>query len=869
VLAALLLAADLAILGMLWRIPGAIFGRVVTWDRARRYETVTMSLTYIALTATVGSLAFQRLDLLVAAILLVLFYGVLQRWRSVWIDILLAMGVWIQPNVLMLVPLIWLHNLVAERKAGTRSSHIPLWLDLARYGTRRALLFFLALAALFAPFAMLYGPDMLTSLASRGESGLGIGSTASSVFLVLMKAFSLDPFVIRVAGESQLHGPLANAAAETLRMLAPILAAGMTIRFALWMSREDDAAQRNLILLRGLLATTFALLVTSTMFSSSSLLLIAALSSLLGSDMRHDIGYLGLRVLILSLLTAVLHEYFYVNLLREDFLPAVLVFARNALAIWLTISLSINFSKRVGHELRFDAPFSRVLTLFRFSLPQVSAALLLAWIATSCFSPEIANNDIWLHYRVGYDVLHTRSFPYVDTYSAVASGRPFIAHEWLSAVIFYLLSQIGSEATLPAVKSLVAASIAALLWFSLRKEDRALLFSAPLLAVTGYCVMFRIHARPQLFTLLFIAVWTFVIERWRASRRWTTLAPLPFVQLVWANSHGGYLLGVVLGCLVTAGAAVTILLRNKRPEETFSFKETCQLGATTAACVLASLVNPYGWRLFLFSHEMATSSAYIRKEIVEWMSPFYSGFWKLYALPLVAVLAVVVWGGILIRRKTLPVIDIAVAALATYMSLTAVRFVPFVGLIGYAIAIRHWGAILRTGTKPLLLERRGAIELITFVVLLASTVAYGSPRSFGFSEMVGWGRDVTICHEEVEFMKRSGLSGVIFNQYEDGGPIIHALYPRLKPVMDSRIDIYGEQLYSEYKRSGAKASLFQSYLEKYNVSYVLVVPAQSTIIVEYLLSRPSIAKVLLKTEFRILFQVFGCSAVPADVVPPP
>jgi hypothetical protein len=126
VLAALLLAADLAILGMLWRIPGTIFGRAVTWDSARRYETVTMSVTYIALTATAGSLAFQRPDLLVGAILLVLFYGVLQRCRSNCVDILLAMCVWIQPNVLMLVLLIWIHGFVAERKAGTGATCLPL-----------------------------------------------------------------------------------------------------------------------------------------------------------------------------------------------------------------------------------------------------------------------------------------------------------------------------------------------------------------------------------------------------------------------------------------------------------------------------------------------------------------------------------------------------------------------------------------------------------------------------------------------------------------------------------------------------------------------------------------------------------------------
>ncbi len=562
-------------------------------------------------------------------------------------------------------------------------------------------------------------------------------------------------------------------------------------------------------------------------------------------------------------------EYFYVYVLQQDLVPVLLLFVRNALAIWLTLSLSVDFSKRVDHQLRFDGHFSRLLTLFRLSLPQLSAALLLAWIATSCFTPQWGNNDVWLHFRVGYDVLHTRNFPRVDSYSAVASGRPFIAHEWLSAVIFYLLNEVGSDAILTALKSLVAGSIAALLWFSLSKENRALLISAPLLAVTGYGMADRFQTRPHLFTLLFIALWMFVFERWRASRCWTTLAPLPFAQVVWANLHGGYPLGPVLSGLVTAGAAATVLLKNWRPEEKFRIKETCQLGATTAACALATLVNPYGWRLILFSYEITTGNEYIKKSVFEWMSPFVPSSLALYAFPVAVATGVLIWAGIIIRRRTFPVIDLAVAAFATYLSLSAMRFMPFIMLIGYAISIRHWGAILRTGTQPLLLERRGAVELITFIFLLASTVAYGNPRSQGFSDRIGWGRDATVCHEELAFMKRFGLSGVIFNEYEDGGPIIHALYPRLKPVMDSRIDIYGEQLYSEYMEAYRDPVHFQRYLAKYNASYVLLDRKDSVHIIDYLSNSPSFAKVLLNTESRVLFQVIGSGALSPHAFPPP
>src|SRR5439155_15295594 len=55
----------------------------------------------------------------------------------------------------------------------------------------------------------------------------------------------------------------------------------------------------------------------------------------------------------------------------------------------------------------------------------------------------ITNNDIFLHLKTGSIILAHGTIPHEDDYSALARGRPFIAHEWLAAVVFRVVHAVG------------------------------------------------------------------------------------------------------------------------------------------------------------------------------------------------------------------------------------------------------------------------------------------------------------------------------------------------------------------------------------------------------------------------------------------
>jgi hypothetical protein len=77
------------------------------------------------------------------------------------------------------------------------------------------------------------------------------------------------------------------------------------------------------------------------------------------------------------------------------------------------------------------ARISKPLVAFAF----LSLAVYLAFVTLF----QISNNDIWIHLRTGEYVLAHFGVPSTDPYSFTAAGRPYVAHEWLAGVLFYLV----------------------------------------------------------------------------------------------------------------------------------------------------------------------------------------------------------------------------------------------------------------------------------------------------------------------------------------------------------------------------------------------------------------------------------------------
>lgn len=242
----------------------------------------------------------------------------------------------------------------------------------------------------------------------------------------------------------------------------------------------------------------------------------------------------------------------------------------------------------------------------------------LAWaIGGSTFlhfwARTLADPDMWGHLEWGREMLRTGSLLWTDHYSYTAAGQPFFDHEWLSDVVFAGVFDAAGSAGLLALKLglglvMMAGILDAVrtLWPRLGPGTARPLLAAAALVLAMATIAPGATFRPQLATMAGLAVEWALLER--ASRRLRTspsersavgweVWSVPPLVLLWANAHGGFLVGVALMGLFTAAACWHVLRAHQGARRRGTLAGLAAAGLATLA---APLVNPYGVELYTY-----------------------------------------------------------------------------------------------------------------------------------------------------------------------------------------------------------------------------------------------------------------------------
>jgi hypothetical protein len=847
IFACVMLLADLGVLLCFWRIPALVSGSEVKADMARRSESTLLCLTYILFTAVFGRLLYQTYEVFIGLVLVASIYFALRK-KAVLVDVLLAVGIWLNLAALVWMPLLWWYGFVSRDDA-TRSKSPLKITELIRDLLPRAAVLAGSLGVLFLPFILLSGRSLGYIVRYHLERGTQLESTAASILMVAAKILGFEIANDFTQQAVHLTGAAGSWGAGVSGILSIVVFVILTIYLARILLNQSDGPARGVWLIRGLLATILALLATSKVFMPQYLLWVCPLAALLAHDQQPRISRIGWHLFAVNLVSVVVFFFFYPNLIELQVLPGVLLLIRNVWVVWLVILLLLPDIPAAA----WRQPVLRLMPRTGKYLIYIPVVLLFVWGTIAAFRP-VRNADIWMHLRVAGDILASGEIPHVDQYSAVAAGRPHLTHEWLSALIFLGIYKLGGGEALTVLRALIMLAMLLLLWFSLEKRARSFVLTAPILALAAYLILERVFVRPHIFTLLFLCIWVFCLERWRRERRQRYLIMLVPLQILWANLHGGYIIALVLGVMMTGATALLVWCPSWSKDESYSWSDVGKFAALTAACLVASLINPHGMRLVEFSLNMGLASDYIKQFVYEWGSPLAAKYaHRAYGFNVVLAIFILMWLGLALNVKRRPLLDAVFALLATVITLQAIRFVSVIGILGFPIMVRAWQAVAGTHAEPLLLKRHFLIEAALIGLILASTLIYGFPYDKANHRRLGWGFGGRLPYETVNFLEEQDLEGTIFNDYADGAYILHHLTPKIRPVMDTRIDVYGSELTHEYFSSRDDPEKFFRYLNKYNVSLILLMQTQKNIPVIQLLSQLPASKLLLRADDRFLF----------------
>ncbi|MFK7804598.1 MAG: hypothetical protein AB8G95_23380 [Anaerolineae bacterium] len=442
------------------------------------------------------------------------------------------------------------------------------------------------------------------------------------------------------------------------------------------------------------------------------------------------------------------------------------------------------------------------------------------FIALFGFSLRVAHDpDLFWHLKTGEYILEN-GIPYEDPdFTFAASGREWITHEWLTQVLMITAyNQLGGLYGLSILFALIVALTFGMLFWASDGQP----YLAGFAAFWGISASIPfLNARPQMFNILFgawIILVTEQVRRGRWSIRWAWSFPLLF--LLWVNMHGGFLLGFVILGVYVVGEGIQHILSGER-EGGLNWRQLQTLAAVGIIGFLLTIINPNGYKMWLYAFETLTSDA-MRDTITEWQSPNFHVriFWFFGFMVMGTFFAM-----ILSKRPVLWTDALFIAG-TTFAGLQSVRNIPLFSLVAIPVLSRHLlGAFVDTPWYPMLSGQTpdtapnkmiNRISWFAVGLVLLGIVVF-SVEQLGYTEEV---IQAEFPVAAVDWLEDEGLTqSRIFNEYVWGGYLIWREVP---VVIDGRADLYGDELIYFYMQTYTRQNNWREPLDQYNIDYILI-----------------------------------------------
>lgn len=408
------------------------------------------------------------------------------------------------------------------------------------------------------------------------------------------------------------------------------------------------------------------------------------------------------------------------------------------------------------------------MTAARYALP----AALLAFFAF-VYTP-VWDSDFWWHLASGRWIVEHAAIPATDPFD-VYSGADAVRNDtvlrgqWLGQIIFYTLYRAAGEHGVIALRAALLTACLGLVAWRARRLGAPDWATWAILIPGGLIALGFTSDRPQLFSYLCAAVVFALLEQHRHSGSPRALFAIPVIGVVWANTHGGFLLGIALLWLYAAACW--------RFERSSSSKP---LWIVAVAFTFATLLNANGVNTFRYLLDLEGSA--VQHATSEYISAF-----KLYtfgfALPQLWIAVIYLFTLIaavaLMRTRRTMFAIVAALALAGAVYYRYFAFLVFVA--GPYLAVGLGLTLHRVSPQ---FERVRAQANAVLIAVALSALGLGVTNGWALH---GGVNDAFAPVKTTEFLRTNRFAGRVFNHMQWGGYLLWELTPQVRVFVDGRL----------------------------------------------------------------------------------
>jgi hypothetical protein len=478
---------------------------------------------------------------------------------------------------------------------------------------------------------------------------------------------------------------------------------------------------------------------------------------------------------------------------------------------------------------------------------------------------SINDLDYGIHIATGRWILDNGEVPLKDPFSWSFSGHSYIAYHWgfqvIAAYFERLCGTLGPVLLRTTLVTLAALIIAKTLLN--RKASSLVAISVGFLAVI--VAEWRFSIRPELFTDLLLAATVLLVDM---RRRGSTVALyfIPFVFLVWVNTHI-YILGFVI-----LGFELIFYERKKGLD--------IGLLAATLVSIATLFANPYGSAavlepIRLFSR--INGSSIFAHHITELGSPWdllftasQGGETNASILSWALLLALSVPAAVGLHR-TKRYSDLAVLLTFGLISTLAIRnisLIAFTAIPALAVGLSYYADKVPRRLRalsPYAFLTVGLIVSLTGVRVATGAWYYSHRQPIHTLPLI---ENTALAVEAASFVRKQGLKGRCFNNLNVGGTLL-LFAPGTKIYIDGRNEVTGDSFFASYLEA-LKPENFSAFTERERIEFAVLSHKEMAPLIRAMISSRAWKIVHFDSVATVLVKADGINAhIPQSPLPAP
>jgi len=437
-------------------------------------------------------------------------------------------------------------------------------------------------------------------------------------------------------------------------------------------------------------------------------------------------------------------------------------------------------------------------------------------VIVSLFMAGEQDPDFWWHLRIGRWMVEHGRLPSTDIFTHTVPDHVWTDHEYLTEILMWLLYSATGVVGLAIAFGLLTWAGFWLMYRQVRRQPWVIVgIGLAIGAVAGSPIW---GPRAQMITFFLTCLELYWLQGYLSGRS-RTIQVFPLVMVLWANLHGGWVIGFVWLGVALVAELIGWAWDRENPAHRAHVR---LLAIITAASVVAVAATPHGLSLYPYPFQTQGSVAQQRL-IVEWFSP---DFHQVYLRPFEAMVFLVVIGFALKRPS---IYEVLLTLVALGLALQSVRNVALFVAVATPVMINtyaaYWKELSTARNWHLELPPRRIFAAITSVVLviivlattlhIADSVSPARQKSLDTASYPVGAADWLEAHPEV--------GTKMYNQYGWGGYLAYRFYPE----PNRRVFIFGEAalmgdpLLNEYQDVQTLRSDWKEVLDRYGVDYIV------------------------------------------------